>query len=547
MPKGLVRLLSLLLLQFAITLGCHGAHHSNSANLSDQPETAVRSLYQQVVTRHAVGRSEVADTKTFAPYLSKDLLHRIAAARSCYNQQFMMNSSLKPQLAWGELELFSGDDLRNELRTFEIEQAQPEPDGSVRVDLTIMFGEPEEKLSQPVAAVVRREDGHDVVDDVIYLKSDQRTDEARLSQYLSAGCSQPTDLVQDLYTQVVVHHPHGIPEGAEMKFFAPSLSKALLHRIDLAKACSADWDRENPEPHLKAKMDSTYRLFSGENWGLDPQSFQIERTQSEKDGSMLVYTILTSEEPLERPNTWRVAAVLRNENGKYVIDDVIYVNDSTYDSPDGKPPDQRLSEYLSAGCDGPRWIGFSLPNQPEALIQSLYQQVVAHTPGGIPSGADWKIFAPYMSKTLLHRIDDFDACAAEWSNLPRDPRYPEKAPFGVYESGIFSGGDERTGPRTFQIESTKVEKDDSVRVVVKLSWWDAPIKKIPGDYREYTSADKPMVWHVAPILVRENGRLVVEDVIYLKDENDPQDVERRLSQSLSYECNGPHWAGYGRH
>jgi hypothetical protein len=226
---------------------------------------------------------------------------------------------------------------------------------------------------------------------------------------------------------------------------------------------------------------------------------------------------------------------------------VIYINDPTYEYPEDMPADRRLSEYLSAGCNGPRWIGPSLPNQPEALVRSLYQQVVAHTPGGIPSGVDWKIFAPYMSKTLLHRIDDFNACSAGWFRLHHDPKHPEKAPFGVYESGIFSGANEQTEPRAFNIERTQAEKDGSVRVYVKLAWWDAPLHKRADDRREYTSADRPDVWHVAPILVRENGRYVLEDVIYLKDEARQGDVDYRLSEDLSQGCDGPRWVGYREH
>jgi len=46
---------------------------------------------------------------------------------------------------------------------------------------------------------------------------------------------------------------------------------------------------------------------------------------------------------------------------------------------------------------------------------------------------------------------------------------PREAPFGVYESGIFSGDDERTEPRTFHLERTESEKDGSVRVYVRLT------------------------------------------------------------------------------
>jgi hypothetical protein len=337
--------------------------------------------------------------------------------------------------------------------------------------------------------------------------------------------NQPESLVRSLYTEVVARHPHDIPEGADMKIFAPYLSEALLHRIDLAKACSVDWDRHNPEPHLT----SAYDLFSGE--GDDPRAFQIERTQSEKDGSLRVYLNLTWEKPPNRPHTWPVAAVVLRESGHYVIDDVIYINDAIYDKVEAKPADRRLSEYLSAGCNGPHWGGYSLPSEPEALVRSLYQQVVARRPVGIPWGADWKTFAPYLSKALLHRIDLALDCGDDWDRqdqrrmLMKD-QVIEKPPLAWLELGLFSGGDDEDELRVFQIERMESEKDGSFRVYVRLTWGWAP--------------EKPWISHVAAILVRENGRLVVNEVIYLKDESS---VDYRLSGALSAGCDGPRWVG----
>ena len=39
-----------------------------------------------------------------------------------------------------------------------------------------------------------------------------------------------------------------------MKIFAPYLSKTLLHRIDLAHACSRDWNRQHPDPNVKPEV-----------------------------------------------------------------------------------------------------------------------------------------------------------------------------------------------------------------------------------------------------------------------------------------------------
>ena len=164
---------------------------------------------------------------------------------------------------------------------------------------------------------------------------------------------QPEALVRSLYHEVVAHHPIGIPEGADMKIFAPYLSKTLLHRIDLAVACGKDWDRQFPNPHLKppfAWLESG--LFSGDDEQAEPRAFHIERTQSEKDGSFRVHVRLTWGAPAEKPWIWRVAAIVLRENGHYVLDDIIYLKD------DNREVESRLSEYLSAGCDGPRWVGY---------------------------------------------------------------------------------------------------------------------------------------------------------------------------------------------
>jgi hypothetical protein len=161
---------------------------------------------------------------------------------------------------------------------------------------------------------------------------------------------QPETLVSSLYTEVVARHPLGIPGGADFKVFAPYLSKALLHRIDVNIACQNAWDRQNRDPNSKPPF-LEFGLLSGDSERAEPQAFHIERVQAGKDGPTLVYVTLTHEEPGESPWTWYVAAVLVQENGHFVVDDVIYLKDSPQDV------DVRLSEYLSEGCDGSRWVG----------------------------------------------------------------------------------------------------------------------------------------------------------------------------------------------
>ncbi len=168
----------------------------------------------------------------------------------------------------------------------------------------------------------------------------------------------------------------------------------------------------------------------------------------------------------------------------------------------------------------------NLPKKPEALVQSLYRQVVARKPVGIPYGTDMKIFAPYLSKTLLDRIELGRACGNDWYR--QHPGRRLKPPFAWLEAGLFSGANERTDPLTFQIERTETEKDGSVRVYVRLSG-GAP-------------SEKPWSWEVAALVVREDGHFVIDDVIYLKGKELP--VESRLRDVLAKGCDGPRWVGY---
>ena len=168
----------------------------------------------------------------------------------------------------------------------------------------------------------------------------------------------------------------------------------------------------------------------------------------------------------------------------------------------------------------------SVTKQPEAMVQSLYREVVARHPVGIPEGADMKIFSPYLSKELLHKIDLAVACSTDWGRQHTDPN--EKPGFAWLESGLFSGDDERTSPRAFQIEKTQQKRDGSFRVYVRLTWGPS---------------ESPWIWHVAAIVVRENGHFVVDDVIYLKDKD--RDDESSLSEYLSSGCDDGRWVGHG--
>ncbi len=164
----------------------------------------------------------------------------------------------------------------------------------------------------------------------------------------------PEALVRNVYKEVVARHPLGVPGGAAFQVFKPYLSRTLLDRIKVNIACQDDWGRKHSDPDSKPPF-LEFGLFSGDDLRAEPSSFQIEKAESEKGGrSIRVYVKLTHEEPSGNPWSWHVAVILLHEagTGHLVVDDVIYLKDRPQDV------DVRLSEYLSQGCDGPRWVGF---------------------------------------------------------------------------------------------------------------------------------------------------------------------------------------------
>jgi hypothetical protein len=153
------------------------------------------------------------------------------------------------------------------------------------------------------------------------------------------------------------------------------------------------------------------------------------------------------------------------------------------------------------------------PDQPAAVVDSLYNEVVARHPLGLP---DLKVFGPYLSKTLRHRFDAAGACFSDW--IRQHPDSDLKPPSFFIEDGVFSGSSEESEPQTFHIEGTESRKDGSTRARVKLTWED--------------ESDK-LAWYVVAVVVRENDRPVVDDVLFLK--HNGRGVEWRLSKILTQE------------
>ncbi len=149
------------------------------------------------------------------------------------------------------------------------------------------------------------------------------------------------------------------------------------------------------------------------------------------------------------------------------------------------------------------------------MVDRLYKEVVVRHPLGTP---DRKVFGPYLSKALRHGFDVDDACFDRWRRANPDPDL--KPGIGLLEFGVFSGGVDDTEPQSFQVEKVEPGKDGSYRADVKLTRSEASAKQ---------------TWHVVAVVIFEDGRAVVDDVLYLKQDDR---AETRLSGILARDCKG---------
>ena len=163
--------------------------------------------------------------------------------------------------------------------------------------------------------------------------------------------------------------------------------------------------------------------------------------------------------------------------------------------------------------------------RPEGVVRSLYREIVARHPVGIPHGEDRERISSYLSKHLLGRFDTAQACERDYVRQNKDPDL--KPPFDWLEMGVFSGANEEALPASFHIDRTQPSKDGTFRVYLRLT------------YGHPTS----LTWHVVANVVSEDTRFVVDDVVLLKDATG--DGELAVSQILKHGCEGPRWVGNG--
>jgi uncharacterized protein len=161
---------------------------------SPQPETVVRKLYQQIVTRHPLGIPRGADQEAIWPLLSTRLIQGLETARACeadYDRQHPPFADKQapvappaidtPQFGWLESGLFSGRNEEALPAEAVVGHAEPQKDGAFQVDVKLTYKEtfktygrppdPQNKFSWHAAARVILERGQFVVDDVLLFKA----------------------------------------------------------------------------------------------------------------------------------------------------------------------------------------------------------------------------------------------------------------------------------------------------------------------------------------------------------------------------------------
>jgi len=174
--------------------------------------------------------------------------------------------------------------------------------------------------------------------------------------------------VQKMYSEIVAHHPIGVPAEAEMGAIRPYLSKRLAEQLQTAQACQDDYNRQHATASETSKPGWLKSgLFSGDGGHASPVDALVERKEKQNDGSFTVYVDL---EPVDAVinldhgrrafhggYSWQVKATVIPEDGRFVVDDV-----RIFDRFPAGGHSRRLSDSF-IGCDASNWTGLPTAHQ----------------------------------------------------------------------------------------------------------------------------------------------------------------------------------------
>ena len=175
---------------------------------------------------------------------------------------------------------------------------------------------------------------------------------------VSTATGTPATVARDFYATYLRQQPFGLLVGEARRALVPFLTPRLLRVLDDAKACQDDWGRQQPKNSTDKPPFVDCCLFSSTPDGI-PTSFTAGSTEAMPDGRQKVYINFVYKDP---PGTysdpsvplgavrWRDAVIVASLGGRYLIDDVLFIDD--------RPP--KTEELLSKAfrdCTGGRWTG----------------------------------------------------------------------------------------------------------------------------------------------------------------------------------------------
>jgi hypothetical protein len=171
-------------------------------------------------------------------------------------------------------------------------------------------------------------------------------------------------------------------------------------------------------------------------------------------------------------------------------------------------------------------------------VQKLYEEIVAHHPIGVPTGAEMTAIRPYLSKRLAEQLQTAQACQDDYSRQHPTPSGISKP--GWLKSCLFSGEGSHASPVDAVVHRKEKQNDGSFLVYVDLE----PVEALNDLGHGRRAFHGGYSWQVEARVISENGQFVVDDV-RIFDRFPAEGPSHLLSDSFTG-CDGSHWTGLAR-
>lgn len=166
-------------------------------------------------------------------------------------------------------------------------------------------------------------------------------------------------------------------------------------------------------------------------------------------------------------------------------------------------------------------------------VRKMYEEIVAHHPVGIPTGAEMASIRPFLSKRLAEQLQTARACQHDYARQQTSAKRTPKP--GWMTSGLFSGENSHALPVDVLVDRKEKQNDGSFLVYVDLEYDYIDL----GHGRRAFNGNHS--WRIATRVISENGQFVVDDVRVF-DGLSTSGHSRLLSDSFAG-CDGSLWTG----